>query len=82
MSMQSKDITLKEVKPGTTVRVAGFSGIKPGLLRRLFELGLTSGSEIRVCGTAPLGDPLILQVRGCRIALRKQDACGINVIVP
>lgn len=78
--MQSKDTTLRDVKTGTTVRVAGFQNLSSDLLRRLFELGLTSGSEIKVCGVAPLGDPLILQVRGCRLALRKKDAYGIKVM--
>ncbi|MCS6884326.1 MAG: ferrous iron transport protein A [Acidobacteriota bacterium] len=42
--------------------------------RRLLELGLTPGTEVCVVQEVPFGDPLIVQVRGARLALRKREA--------
>ena len=47
--------------------------------RRLLELGLVPGTQVRVVGISPLGDPLELEVRGARLSLRKKEALGIEV---
>lgn len=46
---------------------------------RLQDLGLTPGEEVSVTQKAPLGDPLIVRVRGALIALRKREAAWIWV---
>ena len=46
---------------------------------RLLDLGLTPGEEVVVTHTAPLGDPLIIRVRGALLALRKREAAWILV---
>ena len=77
--MQNMNMSLREVKRGETVQVSRFKGISEDLRRRLIELGMTCGSRVTVCGEAPLGDPIVLEVKGCRIALRKKEAEGIEV---
>ncbi|NMB46037.1 MAG: ferrous iron transport protein A [Firmicutes bacterium] len=47
--------------------------------RRLMDMGLTPGTRIMVEGTAPLGDPIIVWARGCRLALRRLEAAQISV---
>lgn len=47
--------------------------------RRLLDMGLTPGSSVQMIGTALLGDPLILRVRGVRISLRRELARQIDV---
>ena len=42
--------------------------------RRLLEMGVTPGVEIRRLGAAPLGDPLEFELRGYRLSLRKAEA--------
>lgn len=42
-------------------------------------MGLTPGSRVQLIGTALLGDPMILRVRGVRISLRKALARQIDV---
>ena len=41
---------------------------------RLLDLGFTPGEEIVVSHAAPLGDPLVIRVRGALLALRKREA--------
>jgi ferrous iron transport protein A len=48
--------------------------------RRLLELGLVPGTVVEVRNVAPLGDPLELRVRGCRLSIRRAEADGISVI--
>lgn len=47
--------------------------------RRLMELGFLPGVEVVVRGAAPLGDPLDIEVRGCRFSLRRGEAEAIGV---
>ena len=70
--------TLKEVKPGKTVRVIKIGGSGP-VKRRVMEMGVTRGVEIYVRKVAPLGDPIEVMVRGYELSLRKADAELIEV---
>ena len=49
------------------------------LARRLSALGLVQGTEIELKRVAPLGDPIILNIRGFDIAIRKKDAKHIHL---
>ncbi len=60
---------------GRVVRVVGANDIG----RRLLEMGITPGAEIRRLGAAPLGDPLEFELRGYRLSLRKSEAQQIEI---
>jgi ferrous iron transport protein A len=60
---------------GRVVRVVGSDEIS----RRILEMGVTPGVEIRRIGTAPLGDPLEFELRGYRLSLRKSEATHIEI---
>lgn len=45
----------------------------------LMELGLVPGTTVRIVRTAPLGDPLEVDVIGARLALRRSVAASILV---
>ena len=47
--------------------------------RRLLEMGLVPGTEVRVVTIAPLGDPLRIEVRGGQWSIRKSEAAQIAV---
>jgi ferrous iron transport protein A len=70
--------TLKETKPGTTVRVAKIRGSGP-VKRRIMEMGITKGVEVCIRKVAPLGDPVEVTVRGYELSIRKADAELIEV---
>ncbi|MCL2277493.1 MAG: ferrous iron transport protein A [Treponema sp.] len=72
-------MTLKEIKPGTLIRVVKIGGEGP-VKRRIMEMGVTKGVEIYVRKVAPLGDPIEINVRGYELSLRKADAEIIEVV--
>ena len=46
---------------------------------RLLEMGLTPGVEVAVVGTAPLGDPVELELRGYRLSVRRSEAARVQI---
>ncbi len=70
--------TLRQIKPGRTVRVMKLHG-EGAIKRRIMDMGITRGTEIYVRKAAPLGDPPELNVRGYELTLRKADAEIIEV---
>lgn len=65
--------TLRDVRPGTTVKVEKLTGTGP-VKRRIMDMGITKGVDISVRKYAPLGDPVEVTVRGYELSLRKADA--------
>lgn len=63
---------------GQKGRISGFD-IPPEHRGRLFEMGLTSGTEVEIVRFAPLGDPVEVKVRGYHLSLRQREAAGIQV---
>jgi len=47
------------------------------LAKRLSALGCIEGTEVELKRIAPLGDPIILSLRGFDLAIRKKDAKNI-----
>ena len=70
--------TLKEVPIGETVKVVKLHG-EGAIKRRIMDMGITKGVEVRVRKVAPLGDPIEITVRGYELSLRKADAEMVEV---
>lgn len=70
--------TLKDIKCGDTVSVVKLHG-EGAVKRRIMDMGITKGTEVFVRKVAPLGDPVEVNVRGCELSLRKEDAQMIEV---
>lgn len=64
--------TLDDLKVSQTGRVVQLTG-SPTVRQRLGEMGLTSGSKIRVVRVAPLGDPVQIAVRHYHLSLRRSE---------
>jgi Fe2+ transport system protein FeoA len=60
------------------VRIAAVGG-EAAYRRRLMELGFLPGATVRMLGVAPLGDPLYLEIRGCKFSIRKTEAELITI---
>lgn len=71
---------LSELKKGDRGRVVKISS-GGSVHQRLMDMGLVTGSEVRVQGVAPLGDPIEIKVKGYNLSLRKEEAAGITVEV-
>ncbi len=70
---------LKDIKVGSVVKVVKVHGTG-ALRRRIMDMGITKGVNIKVVKFAPLGDPIELVVRGYSLSLRKKDAKNIEVM--
>jgi len=49
--------------------------------RRIIDMGLIRGAEIKVIRKAPMGDPIEFLIKGYNLSLRKKDASIIKVEV-
>ncbi|HHV79159.1 MAG TPA: ferrous iron transport protein A [Firmicutes bacterium] len=71
-------LSLAELRPGERGRIVSLRAPGP-VLRRLLEMGVLPGTEIAVKGVAPLGDPMVIAVKGYRLSIRKYDGSGVLV---
>jgi ferrous iron transport protein A len=64
---------LADLPLGSRAKVRSITG-DDEISVRLLEMGLTPGVAVTLLGSAPLGDPLELELRGYRLSLRKSEA--------
>lgn len=48
-------------------------------LQKLLDMGFIEGTHVKVIRNAPLLDPLDVQIRGYLVALRRNEARGVEV---
>jgi ferrous iron transport protein A len=71
-------MTLDELKPGQSGRITTIGVVGP-LRRRLMDMGVLVGEEVKVIKIAPMGDPLEVALKSYRLSLRRSEAQGITV---
>ncbi len=71
-------MTLRDLKPGQSGQVVSLGESGP-LKRRIMDMGVTPGVQVKVIKVAPLGDPVEVHVRGYELSLRKEEASRIQV---
>lgn len=71
-------MTLDELPIRTKAVITKVGG--DGELRcRLLDMGLIPKTGVEVIKTAPMGDPIELEIRGYTLTIRKEDAAQIEV---
>ncbi|MCI6011731.1 MAG: ferrous iron transport protein A [Firmicutes bacterium] len=70
--------TLKTAEVGDTVTVVKLHG-EGAVKRRIMDMGITRGVEVKIRKAAPLGDPVEVTVRGYELSIRKADAELIEI---
>ena len=70
--------TIADLSPGDVACVSNIDA-STSAMQRLLEMGLTPGTEIEFIGTALLGDPIEIRLRGYRLSLRKSEAALIQI---
>jgi Fe2+ transport system protein FeoA len=70
--------SLAEIPLGRTATIKRVDGPR-AFRRRLLEMGLVPGIDVRVVSIAPLGDPLQIEVRGGQWSIRRAEAAQIEV---
>ncbi len=66
-------VTLKDLKTGQSGTVSKVNGMG-AVRKRLLDMGVTKGVTVNVKKVAPLGDPLVINLRGYMLSIRKADA--------
>lgn len=77
--MTTKEMALSQVRQGMTVTVHRLLS-NGSIRRRLLDMGLIEGTEIRCLYSSPAGDPTAFLVRGTVVALRRRDAERVRVL--
>ena len=75
--MEERKKTLEDLAPGQSGTILSIGNKSGTVKRRLVDMGLTPGTEVRVTKIAPLGDPIEVSLRGYELSLRKADAAQI-----
>ena len=70
---EKEAFTVKDLKPGEKGKVVNIKG-KGDLKKRLLDMGMVPGVEIKLEKIAPLGDPIDILIKGYHLSLRKEEA--------
>lgn len=73
-------MNLAKLKPGEKGTITAIGSIGP-LKRRLMDMGVLVGEEVKVLKVAPMGDPIEVSIKSYSLSLRKREAEGIAVEV-
>ena len=76
----SESIQLHLLQPGQRGIITRING-ESALRRRFAEMGILKGEIILIERNAPLGDPVEYFIKGYHLALRKEEAAQIEVIL-
>ena len=70
--------TLRDIKVGESAVVVKLHG-EGAVKKRIMDMGITKGADVKVRKVAPLGDPMEVTVRGFELSVRNADAEMIDV---
>lgn len=71
-----------EVGAQAVIGEVGGPSFSSELIRRLLEMGFLEGSRVEVLHVAPFGeDPIAVRVRGSIVALRRNEANAVEVLI-
>lgn len=71
-------ISLNNLKVGEMAVVTKIKIEDKALKRRILDMGIVKGVTIKVIRTAPLGDPVEIEVRNYMLSVRKADLSFIE----
>jgi ferrous iron transport protein A len=74
----SQAMNLTALDPGGEARIVAVHETGP-IGRRLLDLGLLPRTPIKMVRRAPLGDPVLYELRGYRLCLRSVDAACVEI---
>lgn len=71
-------MNLSLMKPGESGKITKIGAIGP-LKRRLMDMGVLVGENVKVEKVAPFGDPIEVTIKQYNLSLRKKEAESISV---
>lgn len=72
---------LSDLKKDQVAKVLALHSDNKALRRRLLDMGITKGVEVKIKKIAPLGDPVDIEVRGYELCIRLDDMKNIDIEV-
>jgi len=76
----AQQTTLNTLKNGTSGRVTAVNG-DSRITRRILEMGIIPGVQVKLVKSAPFNDPIEVSVRGYNLAMRRSEAAAIEVVL-
>lgn len=70
---------LSQLQPGQKATITGLSELSNDVRKKLMVMGLLPNTPVTLIRTAPMGDPLQVEVRGVSLAVRVNIADSITV---
>ncbi|WP_260259463.1 FeoA family protein [Vibrio intestinalis] len=70
---------LSQLQQGQEATITGFSELSNDVRKKLMVMGLLPNTAVKLIRTAPMGDPLQVEVRGVSLAVRTNIADSILV---
>lgn len=71
-------MTLDQLRPGERGEIIDVT-LEGSELQRLLDLGFIEGVKVWVIRNAPLRDPIDVELKGRQIALRRNEARGVEI---
>ena len=71
--------TLADLKKGQKAIITDFN--VDAIPLKLLEMGCLPGNEVQLLQIAPLGDPIYINVNDSHVAIRKETAAEIDVVI-
>ena len=71
--------TLAGLKKGQKAIITDFN--VDAIPLKLLEMGCLPGNEVQLLQTAPMGDPIYINVNDSHVAIRKETAAEIDVTI-
>jgi len=80
-SSNDTQLTVAGIEVGSSAIVKHVRG-NGVVSRRLMEMGIVPGVKLRIVKVAPFGDPIEIRILGYNLALRRNEADNIEVLLP
>ena len=72
-------MNINDMQPDESAYITSLAGLDPKTAKKLRDLGMTMGQQIKFIQRAPLGDPIWIELRGYQLAFSSKIAGEIMV---
>ena len=74
-------VKIRDLQIGQRARVSGYVASDRDYRHKLLRMGMVKQAEFTLVRVAPLGDPVVIELRGSNLTLRKTEADAIKIEV-
>lgn len=78
VSVPGEYLALEKVRAGDE-GFLWFVGAADATVQRLMSMGLIPGAFVKVVRVAPLGDPIMLEICGYQVCVRRREAAALAI---